>query len=134
MNFVGIDVSKDKFDTHIRPADDSRTFSYDEAGLSKLAELMQQVPPQVIVIEATGGYERRLVAVLFTLNLPVAVINPERVRHFAKATGYIAKTDSLDAAVLSLFVQTLQPQPRPLPDAFSEELRDLLARRRQILK
>src|SRR5262247_811790 len=116
---------KINFDIHIRPADESQSFNYDEAGFSNLSERMKHVQPQVIVIEATGGYERRLVAVLLTLNLPVSVVNPERVRHFAKATGHIAKTDSLDASVLSLFAQTLQPQPRPLPDAFAEELRDL---------
>jgi len=131
--FAGIDVSKDKFDVHIRPLDQSESFSYDEAGLNKLVVLLKQVQPQVIVLEATGGYERRLVAVLLTSELPVAVINPERVRHFAKATGQIAKTDALDASVLSLFAQTLQPQPRRLPDAFAQELQDLLARRRQIL-
>ena len=133
VQFVGIDVSKDKLDVHIRPIDQSETISYTEGGLSQLVAWMKQVQPQVIVIEATGGYERRLVAILLTNELPVAVINPERVRHFAKATGQLAKTDGLDAAVLSLFAQTLQPQPRPLSDAFSEELRDLLARRRQIL-
>jgi transposase len=131
--FVGIDVSKDKFDIHIRPLDQSENFSNDEAGFNKLVVLLKQVQPQVIVLEATGGYERRLVAVLLTSELPAVVINPERVRHFAKATGQIAKTDTLDAAVLSLFAQTLQPQPRPLPDAFAQELQDLLARRRQIL-
>jgi len=133
VHFVGIDVSKDKLDIHVRPIDQSGTFSYDEGGLSQLLALIQQVQPQVIVIEATGGYERRLVAILLTNDLPVAVINPERVRHFAKAAGQVAKTDRLDAAVLSLFAQKLQPQPRPLPDTFAEELRDLLARRRQIL-
>ena len=131
--FAGIDVSKDKLDLHIRPIDQNESFSYDETGLNKLVALLKQTPPQVIVIEATGGYERRLVAVLLTSELPVVVTNPERVRHFAKATGQIAKTDALDASILSLFAQTLQPQPRPLSDAFAQELRDLLARRRQIL-
>ena len=131
--FVGIDVSKDKFDVHIRPIDQTQTFPYDETGLADVIEALKQVQPQVIVIEATGGYERRLVAALLTNQLPVAVINPQRVRHFAKATGQLAKSDSIDAAVLSLFAQMLQPQPRPLPDDFTEELRDLLARRRQII-
>jgi len=134
VTFVGIDVSKEKFDIHVRPIDQSEMFSYDDEGLNKLVDLLKRVHPQVIVLEATGGYERRLVAVLLTHDLPVVVINPQRVRHFAKATGQIAKTDRIDAAVLSLFAQTLQPEPRSLPDAFSEQLRDLLARRRQILE
>jgi transposase len=133
-HFVGIDVSKDKLDSHIRPLDQSDTFSYNEVGLNKLVALLQQVQPQVIVLEATGGYERPLVALLLTNNLPVAVVNPERVRHFAKATGQLAKTDGIDAAILSRFAELFRPPTRPLPDAFSEELRDLLARRRQILE
>lgn len=132
-SFVGIDVSKEKFDVHVRPSDQSETFDYDEAGLKRLGQWMEQIQPSVIVLEATGGYERRLVAFLLSGNLPVRVVNPERVRHFAKATGQLAKTDRLDARVLSLVAQTLQPPARPLPDAFTEDLRDLLARRRQIL-
>src|SRR5215831_18385651 len=85
VQFVGMDVSKDKLDVHVRPIDQSETVSYTEGGLSQLVAWMKQVQPQVIVIEATGGYERRLVAILLTNELPVAVINPERVRHFAKA-------------------------------------------------
>jgi len=131
--FVGIDVSKEKFDVHVRPSDQSETFDYDEAGLKRLGQWMEQIQPSVIVLEATGGYERRLVAFLLSVKLPVRVVNPERVRHFAKATGQLAKTDRLDARVLSLVAQMLQPPARPLPDAFTEDLRDLLARRRQIL-
>ena len=135
MSFVGIDVSKDSFDVHIRPSDQSQSFPYDEAGLQNLISVLQNVEPKIeaIVLEATGGFERRLVAVLLSHQFPVAVVNPQRVRHFAKATGQIAKTDSIDAAVLSHFVQTLRPQCRPLPDESLEELRDLLARRRQIM-
>jgi len=135
MSFVGIDVSKDKFDIHIRPSDQSHSFVYDESGLQNLIVVLRSVEPKIecIVLEATGGFERRLVAVLLSQQLPVVVVNPHRVRHFAKATGQIAKTDSIDATVLSFFVQTLRPQCRPLPNESLEELRDLLARRRQVM-
>jgi len=134
-SFVGIDVSKEKFDVHVRPSDHSRTFRYDEEGLEQLVAVLQIVQPRIetIVLEATGGYERRLVAVLLAAQLPVVVINPQRVRHFAKATGQLAKTDSIDASILSLFGQTLRPQPREVPDKSLEDVRDLLARRRQIV-
>jgi transposase len=135
QSFVGIDVSKEKFDLHVRPSDHSRTFRYDEEGLQQLVAVLQIVQPRIeaIVLEATGGYERRLVAVLLAAQLPVVVVNPQRVRHFAKATGQLAKTDSIDASILSLFGLTLRPQPRDLPDQSVEDLRDLLARRRQIV-
>lgn len=135
QSFVGIDVSKEKFDVHVRPSDHSRSFRYDEEGLEQLVAVLQVVQPRIetIVLEATGGYERRLVAVLLAAQLPVVVINPQRVRHFAKATGQLAKTDSIDACILSLFGLTLRPQPRDLPDQSLEDLRDLLARRRQIV-
>jgi transposase len=134
-SFVGIDVSKDKFDVHIRPSDQSQSFVYDEAGLERLISLLKSVsaPIESIVLEATGGYERRIVAVLIHAEFPVTVVNPQRVRHFAKAIGQAAKTDPIDAALLSLFGETVRPPQRVLPDEFLEELRDLLARRRQIL-
>jgi transposase len=133
-SFVGIDVSKDKFDVHIRPQDQRVSFAYDEAGLKSLIRALKGLSVETIVLEATGGFERRLVAVLLSQNMPVAVVNPQRVRHFAKATGQIAKTDALDAVVLSHFAQTLRPQPRAVADEFLEELRDLLARRLQVIE
>lgn len=135
-SFIGIDVSKDKFDIHVRPSDHAQSFIYDEAGLESLIVLLKSVSPPIetIVLEATGGYERRLVAVLISGQFPVVVINPKQVRHFAKAIGQAAKTDSIDASVLSHFAQTLRPPQRAVPDEFLEQLRDLLARRRQIVE
>jgi len=135
QSFVGIDVSKDKLDVHVRPSDHSRSFVYNEEGLEQLISALQIVQPRIetIIVEATGGYERRLVAVLVAEQLPVVVVNPQRVRYFAKATGQLAKTDAIDAAVLSMFGLTLRPQARELPDQSLEDLRDLLARRRQIV-
>jgi transposase len=131
--FVGIDISKDHLDVHIRPDDQQQRFKYDNAGLTNLLKMMIEVQPQRIVMEATGGYEQRVVAMLATEQLPVAVVNARRVRDFAKATGQLAKTDRLDAAVLSDFAEKLQPRIDPLPDESREELKALLARRHQLV-
>jgi transposase len=135
-SFVGIDVSKHELEVHVRPSSQSYRFAYDEAGLKNLVRLLKQIQPPIetILLEATGGFERRLVAVLLSQNLPIVVVNPQRVRHFAKATGQLAKTDRIDAEVLSNFAQALRPQPRTLADEFLEELRDLLARRLQVVE
>jgi transposase len=131
--YVGIDVSKDHFDVHVRPDDRKQRFNYDNDGLQGVLSLMKEVRPQLIVMEATGGYEQRLVAVFAAQAFPVAVINAKRVRDFAKATGKLAKTDRLDAAVLSDFADKLRPEPSALPDESREELKALLARRRQLI-
>jgi transposase len=131
--FVGIDISKDHLDVHIRPDDRQQRFAYDQDGLADLLKIMTELKPHRIVMEATGGYEQRLVAVLAAEQLPVAVVNARRVRDFAKATGRLAKTDRLDAAVLSDFAEKLQPRTDALPDESREELKALLARRRQLI-
>jgi transposase len=133
VRFVGIDVSKDFLDVHVRPDDRQQRFAYDNDGLADLVEKLSQSPPQLIVMEATGGFEQRVVAVFAAQQLPVAVVNARRVRDFARATGQVAKTDRLDAAVLSDFAQKLQPPVRALPDESREELRGLLVRRRQMV-
>ena len=132
--FVGIDVSKDSLDVHIRPEDQQQRFAYDGDGLFALVEMLSQLAPTLIVLEATGGYEQRVVATLAAQQLPVAVVNARRVRDFAKATGQLAKTDRLDAAVLSDFADKLRPAVSALPDESREELRALLVRRRQVVE
>lgn len=131
--FIGVDISKDYLDVHVRPDGRQQRFTYDSAGLAKLLEMISEVGPELIVMEATGGYEQRLVALLASERLPVAVVNAKRVRDFAKATGQLAKTDRLDAAVLSDFAEKLRPQASTLPDESRAELKALLARRRQLV-
>ena len=97
-SFVGIDVSKDHLDVHVRPTQQSRRFLYQETSLSELVEWLGQLQPDSIVVEATGGYERWLVAILLSHQLPISVINPQRIRNFAKAMGQLAKTDTIDAS------------------------------------
>lgn len=131
--FVGIDVSKAALDVAVRPTGASWRRPNDEAGIAELVTRLQPLAPQLIVLEATGGLERLVVTALALAGLPVAVVNPRQVRDFAKATGRLAKTDALDAAVLAHFADALRPEPRPLPDPQSQALAALVERRRQLV-
>ena len=131
--FVGIDVSKTQLDIEIRPSAEKQSFANDKVGIKALVKRLTKIQPTLIVLEATGGYERQVTRALVSSELPVVVVNPRQVRDFAKATGQLAKTDSIDAGVLAHFAEAVRPQMRPLPDAVTLELRALTARRRQIL-
>jgi transposase len=131
--FAGIDVSKTALDVALRPEGSSWRCANDEAGIADLVGRLQPLGPQLIVLEATGGLERLVVAALALAGLPVAVVNPRHVRDFAKASGRLAKTDALDAAALAHFAAALQPEPRPLPDAQEQALAALVERRRQVV-
>jgi transposase len=113
---------------------DCWTVANDEAGMRSLVERLTALRPELIVLEATGGYELLGVAALVAAGLPVVVVNPRQVRDFAKATGQLAKTDLLDADILALFAERVRPAIRPLPDAEAHELDALLTRRRQLLE
>lgn len=134
MYNVGIDVSKDSLDIAwlpaIRPA---ITVPNDPAGHQQLVEMLSRQQPQRILLEATGGYERMLVAALMEAKLPLVRINPRQVRDFAKATGQLAKTDRIDAAILARFAQAMMPEVRPLADEKTLELQDILMRYRQLV-
>lgn len=132
--FVGIDVSKASLDVAVLPQEQSWSTTHDEKGHRELAERLQALSPTLIVLEATGGFEVALAAVLATAGLPVVAVNPRQVRDFAKATGTLAKTDRLDARVLALFAQRLRPPVRLLKAAQSRELDALFTRRRQIVE
>jgi len=106
----------------------------DEESLAALVEQVAALAPTLVVLEATGGLERPVSAALAAVGVPVAVVNPRQVRDFAKATGQLAKTDRIDAAVLAHFAAAVQPAVRPLADAASTALRELLARRRQLIE
>jgi transposase len=106
----------------------------DETGVASLVERLAAVAPELIVLEATGGYEVLAVAALAAAALPVVVVNPRQVRDFAKATGQLAKTDRIDARVLALFGERLRPAVRELPDAAARDLAAVLTRRRQLLE
>lgn len=132
-HFVGIDVSKATLDVGIDPSGQAVQVAYDEAGVGQLVARLLEITPTLIVIEATGGLEVRIATALASRGLPVAVVNPRQVRDFAKATGRLAKTDRLDAAVLAAFAKAIRPQARPLKDEDTRALDDLVDRRRQLI-
>ena len=134
LTFVGIDVAKATLDVHIRPGNESFSVANDEAGIKQLAADLKRMRPALIVLEATGGFEAHATAALGISDLPVVVINPRQVRDFARATGELAKTDRIDAAVLSLFAERLRPEVRPLPDEAARDFDAQLARRRQVIE
>ena len=132
--YVGIDVSKGHLDVALIPAGEAWRSSNDSEGIAEILARLPGWKPTLVVLEATGGCELPLVGFLAAAGLPVVVVNPRQVRDFAKATGKLAKTDAVDAQVLALFGERVQPAPRPLPDVQAQELTALLARRRQLIE
>jgi transposase len=131
--FVGIDVSKASLDVAVHRPATRWTVDYTEATLPSLVARLTALAPALIVLEATGGLEGPLVGAVAAAGLPVVVVNPRQVRDFAKATGRLAKTDTLDAAVLAHFAAAVQPAVRPLPDAATQGLAAVVTRRRQLV-
>jgi len=132
--FVGVDVAKATLDVALRPSGEPWSVPNDEAGVAALLERLRPLSPALVVCEATGGFERAAIAMLAAAGLPVVVANPRQVRDFARATGQLAKTDQIDAAILALFAERVRPTPRPLPDEAAQLLDALLTRRRQLLE
>ena len=131
--FVGIDVSKAQVDVAVRPTGKRWTLPYDQTGIEGLIPQIVDLEPALVLLEATGGLELPLVAALAAAALPVVVVNPRQVRDFAKATGTLAKTDTLDAGVLAHFAAAVRPEVRPLKDAETQVLNSLTARRHQVM-
>ena len=121
-------------DVHIHP--DTEIFSVENntEGIEKLVKRMKNVKPEKIVLEATGGYELYSTVELASAGLPVVVVNPRQVKHFAQAIGQLAKTDKIDAGTIALFAEVIKPEIRPLPDSKTQELHQLITRRRQLIK
>ena len=134
QTFIGIDVSKDRLDVHVRPSDEAFAVARDGGGLAALVERLGVLDPRLVVLEATGGFELTVAAALAAAGMPLAVVNPRQIRDFARATGQLAKTDALDAKVIARFAEQVQPEPRPVPDAQARALGELVARRRQIIE
>ena len=132
--FVGIDVAKDRLDVHLRPSGEAFAVGRDGAGLPALVERLTAISPQLVVLEATGGFEVTVAAALSAAQLPLAVVNPRQIRDFARATGRLAKTDRLDAEAIARFAEAVRPEPRPMPDAAARALGELVARRRQLVE
>src|SRR5467141_3352347 len=131
--FVGIDVAKAQWDIALRPAGERWAVPSDASGIVPLVARLQALHPTLIVLEATGGLERAATSALAAAGLPGVVVNPRQARDFCRATGQLDKTDALDALALAHFADVIRPTPRPLPDAQTQELRALLARRQQLI-
>jgi transposase len=132
--FVGIDVSKASLDVAHLPSGETWTESNDPAGIDRLTGRLKALAPELVVLEATGGYEILLATALSTAGLAAAVVNPRQVRDFAKAVNRLAKTDRLDAGVLALFGERVRPEPRPVGDTQQRRMEALMQRHRQIVE
>lgn len=132
--FIGIDVSKIYLDVACRNSQGYKRFGNDPKGILALIEWLKSLPLELVVLEATGGLELPLVAELAFAKLPVAVVNPRRIREFARSIGQLAKTDKLDARVIAHFGAATHPEARKLPTEDEERLTALITRRRQIIE
>jgi transposase len=132
--FVGIDVSKENLEVCLWPSEERMGFAQSEDGWALMSEFIQSFSPRLVVLEATGGLERGAVTALAVKGLPVVVVNPRQVRHFAISKGILAKTDKIDARVIAQFAESIRPEIRPLKDLEAQELDSLVTRRRQIVQ
>ena len=130
--YGGIDISKDSLDVAVHASSQQWQFSNDTGGITRLCKMLKKLSPALIVFEATGGYEMPLYLCLDEAGLSVAPVNPRQVRDFAKSTGKLAKTDSLDAKVIAHFGYAIQPMSHPVPG--TQELKIILSRRSQLLE
>ena len=130
---AGIDVSKAQLDVALLHAQEELQFGNDAAGIEQLVKHLKTLQIDLVVTEATGGYETAVATALAASGLRVAVVNPRQVRDFAKATGRLAKTDRIDARVIAAFGEAIKPEIRPLADEDARELEGLLVRRTQLV-
>jgi len=134
QTYIGIDVSKDRLDVHVRPSEEAFAVGRDGEGLAALIERVGMLDPYLVVLEATGGFELTVAAALVAAGVPLAVVNPRQIRDFARATGQLAKTDALDAKAIARFAEMVRPEPRAVPDEQARALGELVARRRQVIE
>lgn len=130
---IGIDVAKKHFDLHSFKTGQDRRMENSADGIRQCVALCNEIRPKLIVMEATGGYERTLAATVQAEGFAVAVVNPRRIRDFARAAGQIAKTDKLDARIIAQFAATMQPRPTEQIDENTQKLKALVARRSQLV-
>src|SRR5208283_2494810 len=132
--FVGLDISKNQVDVHVLPDNQAFSCSRNQKGLRSLVKSPKEICPVLIVLEATGGYQNFVAAELGEAPLPFSVVNPARIRNFARAIGKLAKTDAIDAYVIARYAEAIKPQPQVLPSQEQTAMKELLARRRQLGK
>ncbi len=131
--YVGIDVSKQHLDWALGAGGTVERTLNSPSGVRRLVSKLSKLELASIIVESTGGYERRLTEALAAADLPVVLVNPWRVRRFGEGLGVLAKTDPLDARVLALFGERARPPRRPLPGPRQREMADLVRRRRQLI-
>jgi transposase len=131
--FIGVDVSKERLDVAVAPSGESMSITNSEDGIALLADFLKPKNPELVLFEATGGWEMNAVNHLAAQRLPLVILNPRQVRDFAKATGQLAKTDAIDARILARFGQAVRPEVRPLKPEELRKLDALITRRRQIV-
>lgn len=133
--FVGIDVSKATLDVAVLPTNEAWSLPNDERGIAEVVQRLRQLaPPTLVLMEATGGFERQALATIAAAGFPAMAINPRNVRDFAKSVGLLAKTDAIDARALALFADRIRPEWRPLPDEDTQALEAFIVRRRQVVE
>ena len=132
--YVGIDVSTTTLDVAVVPGCKLWQVSNDSAGIAVLVERLVALRPAGVVMEATGGIEMPAAVALYEANIFAALVNPRQVRDFARSLGMLAKTDKLDAIIIAKFAEAIKPEPRPLPTTTDQELKALVARRRQLVE
>lgn len=133
QSVVGVDVSGNTLDVFALPSCETQQFENSTQGIEALIEWMKKHKPEILLCEATGGHEWRLLLMSSLAGIPVARINPRQIRDFAKSMGVLAKTDKLDAKVIAMFAQERSPEPLELPDETKQELQALLVWRRQLI-
>lgn len=132
-NYVGIDIAKRTFDICRLPEQQLQQFENNTKGIRQAAGMLARLKPKLVVMEATGGYEAMLAAELHAASLPVAVVNPRRIRDFARANGQLAKTDKLDAAVIAMFAARMRPPRQQQIDHNSRLMKAMVTRRHQLI-
>jgi transposase len=133
-SFIGIDVSKNSLDVHVLPEAVPLSYRYETKPMKALIKKLKTYTPELVVLEATGGYEITIGIALADSGLPVAIVNPRQVRDYARALGILAKTDKIDAYVIARFAQDVKPEARGQLTFKELELKSLVARRQQLVE
>ena len=131
--YASIDIAKARLDVALTGSKEVKSFPHDEAGITALVRYMGECHPVNVVMEATGGLEKMVAVALVEAHLPVAIVNPRQVRDYARAKGKLAKTDIIDARIMTSFAADIHPEPRPLSDEQTERVKDIMTRRRQVI-
>ncbi len=130
---AAVDVSKKRLDVSCSTPTKFGSVTNDDAGITKLISELKRTEPDIVVVEATGGYQNNLVDELYNGGIKVHVANPSRIRHFALCAGILAKTDKVDAKVMVKYALTMHPEPTPQPSRSNEEVNELRTRYQQLV-